>query len=132
MSGIEEAIYTALTGHAGLTALVGARVYPMLLPQDATRPAVTYMRVSGARDVNINEISVDANPRYQFDAWADAYETAYSVGAQIIAAVQTVESGSGVTVYGVLVVGEQDIYEPQTFLFRRVIDVQFLYAGAGV
>ena len=61
MSGIEEAIYGALTAHAGLSALVDDRVYPMVLPQDATRPAVTYMRVSGARDLNINETSIDAS-----------------------------------------------------------------------
>lgn len=132
MSGIEEAIYSALTAHAGLSALVGDRVYPMVLPEGAVRPAVTYMRISGARDLNINQTSVDANPRYQFDVWADSFESAYGAAAQLVEAVATVESGSGVTVYGVAVVGDMDIYEPQTLLYRRVTDVQFLYAGAGV
>lgn len=132
MSGIEEAIYSALTAHAGLSALVADRIYPMVLPQDATRPAVTYMRVSGARDLNINQASVDANPRYQFDVWADSFEAAYGAAAQLIDAVGTVQSGSGVTVYGVAVVGDMDVYEPQTFLYRRVTDVQFLYGGVGV
>ena len=47
---IEAGLYAHLVGSAGVTALVATRVYPLLVPQDATLPAIAYQRISGPRD----------------------------------------------------------------------------------
>jgi len=39
-------VYDRCVGHAGIAALVVARVYPNRLPEDVTYPAITYSRVS--------------------------------------------------------------------------------------
>lgn len=39
-------VYDRCVGHAGIAALVAARVYPDGLPEDVTYPAITYNRVS--------------------------------------------------------------------------------------
>lgn len=42
----EQAVRSLLVGSAALTALVSTRIYPKVLPQDASLPAVTYEHVS--------------------------------------------------------------------------------------
>lgn len=44
MTGLGELIRARLLAHAGTAALAGARVYPLLIPQETpTVPAVTYL-----------------------------------------------------------------------------------------
>jgi hypothetical protein len=82
---IEEDIYTALSGFAGLSALVSTRIYPKRAPQGATFPHVVYQRVSGARITNLDTESIQ-NPRYQFDCWSTSYDEAKAVAVQLEAA----------------------------------------------
>lgn len=56
----EKVIYALLTGAGPVTALVGDRIYPMQIPQDAVLPAIAYEHV-------------DANPLPRLDA-AAAYD----------------------------------------------------------
>lgn len=39
---VETNVYSTLTGDAGVSALVGTRVYPNQLPPDVTLPAIAY------------------------------------------------------------------------------------------
>jgi hypothetical protein len=48
MITINNAIYTLLTTNTGLTALIGTKVYPLILPQDTALPAVVIDRSSTA------------------------------------------------------------------------------------
>jgi hypothetical protein len=43
---LEVGLYAHLTGDAGVSALVAGRVYPLLLPQSPTLPALVYQRIS--------------------------------------------------------------------------------------
>lgn len=57
-------------GDATIAALVGTRMYPSLLPQNPTLPALTYQQVSGVREV-ILDGPVDLVPfRIQVDCYA--------------------------------------------------------------
>lgn len=47
MSAIEAALYSHLTGNERIAALVGDRVYPETIPQEAPFPAIAYQKVSG-------------------------------------------------------------------------------------
>jgi hypothetical protein len=92
---IEETLYTTLKNHAGTAALVGLRIYPRRAPQGATFPHLVYNRVSGARVTNLDGDSIE-NPRIQLDCWAESYNGAKSLAAQVEAAMRgmkTVLSG---------------------------------------
>ena len=43
---IEQALFNRLSTFVGLTAIVGARIYPVRLPLHSSYPAVSYFRVS--------------------------------------------------------------------------------------
>lgn len=64
-------------------ALVNNRVYPSVLPEGATLPALVYTRVSGPR-VNAHDGYTGlANPRYQVTSHANSFGEMMSLAAQV-------------------------------------------------
>ena len=63
---IEEALYSKLTGDAGVAALVSTRIYPNVVPQDIALPAVAYQRISTVRDMAHDGPTGVAHARFQF------------------------------------------------------------------
>ena len=129
---IEEALYSYLKSYAGLSALVGARIYPLILPQPATLPAITYTKISrvGERVLsgpNPNTISA----RFQLSCWAYSYGTAKSVANQAKLALQdytgTMGGAGGVEVLDANSVNEQDFYETDTGIYHVPIDILILH-----
>jgi len=73
---IEKTIYSLLTSDADIADLVAARVYPLILPQPATFPAVTYQRISGEWGITMDGAHNYAEERFQINTWATSYEGA--------------------------------------------------------
>lgn len=48
MADAKSVWYSKLSGEATITALVGLRIYPNVIPQDATLPAIAYQTISRA------------------------------------------------------------------------------------
>lgn len=124
MAEIHEVVYTKLTGHAGLSALVGTRVHPDQLPQRPTLPAVTYRRVTTMR-VTTRDNSGKAKlarPRFQFDCWATTYNGARAVAAQLHDALTTFPQASNPRVDVALASNDFDDYEPDPGRYRVIFD----------
>lgn len=89
---IEEAIRTYLGGVSAVTALVGsgtsARIYPQVLPQSPTYPAVVYFVVSNPVVESHGGNSALAHPRFQIDCWSPDYIQAKTVAMEIRRALQ--------------------------------------------
>ena len=85
---IETSLYTWLVANI---ALIGTRVYPRKLPQDATFPALTYFEVSGDRWVTHQGEDGVSEGRYQISCWAkdgttgvDGYAIAKGIADEVI------------------------------------------------
>lgn len=86
---IEEDIFTALDDHAGLTALIASRIYPIKAKQSPTYPYVVYKGIS---DNQINTLSGGggrANKRFQMDVYANTYSDVRAVADQVELAMST-------------------------------------------
>ena len=85
---LEDAIWSRLTtgGHAGTTALIADRCYPMRKPQLEKRACVIYQLISPARVVVGGSDSGLAHPRYQFRCVAPSYSAASALATQVTAA----------------------------------------------
>jgi hypothetical protein len=84
MATIEEGLYAALTNTSGrVYGLVGTRVYPLTIPQEATLPAISYQRVSGPREPAHDGAMGIAQARIQVTITAEAYRTAKDVATSI-------------------------------------------------
>jgi hypothetical protein len=80
MASIDTALYTRLSGFAGLAALVATRIYPAPVPQNATYPLITYQQISGIRAYVYSNQSGWVRARFQVDCYA-----ASSTGARALA-----------------------------------------------
>lgn len=111
---IEEALYTRLSGFAGLTALVGTRVFPLKLPPGTALPAVSFQLIDAQRDRLSGQDGADRGAQFQFDSWAGTYEAAKAVAVQVVAALDR-WSGTvaGVVVTASFIDDERDTFEEQ-------------------
>lgn len=110
---IEAAIYSRLSNHVGLTAIVGSRIYPAHLPQSAAYPALVYTLVSNTHRHNLTGASGGALARFQFDVFSVRLADCVEAVEQIRLALQ----GFRGTVAGVNICfgrldNEQDLSEP--------------------
>ena len=107
---VEAVIYAALSGHAPLTALVAARIYPVTLPEDCIYPAVVYQladrqylrTLCGDAGASLNSVAVDS--------YAPTYSEARAVADAVRAALAAVP--------GCSVGSESDQHEPDMDLHQ--------------
>lgn len=106
---IEAGIYAHLITNSGVAALVATRIYPLLVPQDATLPALAYQRISGPRDHSHSGPSGLVFARMQLTYVAASYDGAKSLGEAVRAALDGFSGTMGqVTVDACLMDNERD------------------------
>ena len=107
---VETELFTVLDNHAGLTALITSRIYPLVAEEDATLPLVVYRRTG---DTVHRAMSDDAAVRslFRFDCWADSYSGAKAVAVQVHDALNRYKGG---TIIGTLFESELPIREEVT------------------
>lgn len=70
---LEDSVYAALAGYAGLSALVGARIYPDEAPQNTVSPYVVWQEISMLPTNDLNGSAVSGsleNSRVQVTCYA--------------------------------------------------------------
>jgi len=71
---LEEGIVAHLMADSDVTDLISTRLYPMVVPQDVSLPAVAYQRISGPREPVHEGASGLARARMQFTVLGSTYE----------------------------------------------------------
>lgn len=117
----EESLVARLNATPGVTALVGTRIYPMLIPQGAAMPAVTYQRISTVRPGSLRGPVGQADPRIQVNSWADTYGTAKALADQVR---RSLDGYATLDVHA-LILGEQDLLNPDGL--RKCVTQDFSY-----
>ena len=90
---IIEAALVAELAAAGTTA--GARIYPQPLPQQATLPAITYLRVSTLREHTLTSPDHLPAVRFQLDCWADTLAETLTLKEEVRVALDGFNADSG-------------------------------------
>jgi hypothetical protein len=80
---IDTAIWLRLSGYAGLSALVAARIYPPPVPQNAVYPLVTYQLIDEVEQHAFGVASGIVDTRYQVDCWAFTLSGARALATQV-------------------------------------------------
>lgn len=108
----EPAIYALLAADAGVSALVGARIYQGRLPQDPTYPALVYQVVSEQMDTAYDGAVGPGTQRIQVDSYDDDYPGSRALDAAVKEAL-TGARGTYATVQieGVFQAGSRYLYE---------------------
>lgn len=108
---IKPALWSMITTNPAVSALIGTRLYPDSIPQDAPLPAVAYQTVSTSRGYTQDGPDGIAEPRIQFTVDAPTRAQAEDVAA----ALKNLLSGyrgkiSGKTIGAIFLENEYDGY----------------------
>jgi hypothetical protein len=118
-----QEVYGRLVGDTGVTDLVGGRVYPLLLPQVATMPAISYQRISNTQQLGSTPLR---RSRYQIDCWGATYSAADTVAEAVKACMEEASFGG---VKMAEVAGQQDDHDIDSGMYRVMVDILFLTIG---
>jgi len=125
---LEESLTTLFLATAGITNLVGTRVYGMKITQGSTFPCLTKQRISTPRlhtmDMSGSSGTL-AHPRFQIDVWGVSEISVKAVTDAVRAALngKTGSLGTGaLSIRAALVEEEAPEYEPETDLYRSRSD----------
>lgn len=125
---VETILYARLSGYSGLTALVGDRIHPVILPEGVTYPAVTYQRISTyPRDSSMSVDNGLVRARFQISIWADTYASVKSVKEQVRGALQRYTTTG---LQGSYLVSENDLYDEDALKYGVAIDFELVYMEA--
>lgn len=83
MASVKAALADKVKSFAGITALVGMRVYHRLAPQGSILPFITFFKVDGPRIHDMEGFSGLSFPRFQFDIFAKNALEAENISAQL-------------------------------------------------
>lgn len=105
----------------------GTRVYPHILPQSPTYPAVTYQQVSAVRTHAMGNTGPVVRVRMQVNLWGRTYAEARTLASETLARLGRFADTIGTTrVLDVLLDNEFDTYESETQTRRVVQDYTLL------
>ena len=81
---LNDALFSYLSTHAGLSALVSTRIYPDKLPDKPTFPTVTFQLIGEEETETFRQPTTDLLAgTYSFSVWASSRAVANSVSKQI-------------------------------------------------
>ena len=81
MASLEDALQALVVGDSGISAVIGTRCYPSVIPESASLPAIAYQRIDANRPLTHNGPSGLSKPRIQFDFVAKTYKEGENLGA---------------------------------------------------
>lgn len=123
---IEAAIYYHLINDADVAALVGTRIYPNVIPQDASLPSLAYQVISRPGLMAHDGPSGLAWPRVQFTVQADDYDQVVDLTNKVRIALDgysgLMGGPGGVTVEGAFVKDARDGHQFATERETRRLD----------
>jgi hypothetical protein len=107
------AVRAALIANAAVAALAGARVYPKVLPQKPTYPAITLEMISGDTGNSLTAPGTMKWARVRLNAWGLTYAAAEGLALAAETALNVTKSTQGaVEIRSINAQGLRDFYEP--------------------
>lgn len=111
---VESDFYALMSGAVGVTAIVGARIYPDVLPENCVYPAVVFARSTTERIYGLSGNCFGGDVSLNVGCWAETRGVADSLAAAVIAALTP---GVWITP------GPEAAYDPDTGLYAALLVV---------
>jgi hypothetical protein len=125
---IEAGLVSLLRSNAPLSALIGTRLYGVLVPSDAKYPCLSYTPMGKPPEVNLDKSAVETK-RIQIDCWAKTYTDAKNLQVLLHALLDgyqgTCPDGTTITLSTRDV--EADYFESDNETFRAMSEYLFTF-----
>jgi hypothetical protein len=121
---LEEGLVDFLLAYTPLTVLIGDRVYPLILPQEPTLPAIVYQRIGGVPEYSQSGFSNLTPVRMQITCWGTTLMSAKNVAIQVKLALGGYRGPMGSSTVGAIFIEDElDDLDEETGLYRVILDV---------
>jgi hypothetical protein len=136
LADVRPGLRALLLANANIAAIVGTRVYPVILPQGIKLDSIVYTRILESEPYHYVGPSGLIIARFQIDAWSESADRATVLGNLIKEHIGgfsgQVSYGSAspadyVIVEGVFLVSGGDDYDSESFMHRRRADYNIVY-----
>jgi hypothetical protein len=126
---LETAIYSILSGDTAVAALVGTRIFPVVLEQGSTFPSLAYTRIDTPTEKTFADSHGLPHPRIQVECYAEGPADCHALADAATDAMAGYRGTLGdVTIQGVLVLDAgRDTWQDNPPLYRRDIDFEIWY-----
>lgn len=132
MAVLVFALVAHLKAAPPVAAVVGTRIYPIVLPPNPTLPAITYRTISAPRAYAHSQQRPEArvSERVQLSHWAASYSTAKNLAGTVRTELSGFHGtlGSQMPVGLCAIANELDLIDPNTGDEYVVLDAIFDYA----
>ncbi len=131
-----RAAFAALLGsQPAVAALVGSRIYPLVLPRRSrTYPAISYQMISDTLAADAADGTLEAHQaRLQVNCWALTYAAADALAEAVVSALRGASDRAAdppiVDIHDVTRLDDHDpdAGDPETGLYRQIVDLMVLY-----
>lgn len=118
-----KAIYNLLSTDAGVSALVGTRIFPAVMEQGTDMPAICYTIIGADRIPALTQDTDLVNTLVQIDSYSETYPNVRDTHQAVRSAMQRYQgTNATIEVVDVTIEDERDIREEETKLFRTSVD----------
>lgn len=121
---LEEKIVATLKTNLAVSALVGTRIFPVVMEEKGAWPRISYQRISGGFISSLSGYCGLEHPRIQVDCWARSYSVAKELAVKVRAAM------AGAASFQSRMISDQDFYEPDVNIYRVSLDF-YCWHGEG-
>lgn len=122
-------LFSLLTADSGIAALIGTRVYPVMLPEDPTLPALLYKFVGGASSPTLTTSGMQRS-RLEIDCYGATYDDASALRSAVIAALNGFQDELGDGTYlqnAELLNPGLDFFEDEPRQYRCMVEFYLFY-----
>jgi len=116
-----------LSSTTAITSLVGANIFPVVVPQNGPLPALTWSTIAHTSVPGLQNEGMQ-RVRVQFDAWAQTYAQAVAIRQAITASLLGYMGtlSDGTVVHNVLRVSSVDFFQHESLEYRAMLELYFL------
>ena len=111
---IEIDLVAHLKSDVTLTALIGTRIYPLTAPQNVVKPYATYRVIGNKGNQCLQGGVYQKDKRFQIDCWSLTYSNVKAIEEAVIKRLEGFKGFNSLFT--------MDDYEPDTLLYRQLID----------
>jgi hypothetical protein len=132
-STIEEALFDMLRFDATIYGLVSSRIYPQIIPQNTSLPALEYEIISAPRGHHFTDMTDLVPARFQITAWSETYSNLRTISDAVRNAIDSLQETVGsVEIASCLMIDEVDLVETvpgadQLRRYGRALDFRITY-----
>lgn len=122
-------IFSLLTANAAVSALIASRVYPVLLPEDPTLPAICYKLIGGRSDATLSTSGMQRT-RLEINCYGADYDGASALRTAVIKALEGYQGAlsDGTFLQNAdLVSPGTDFFEDEPRQYRCMVEFYLLY-----